>query len=384
VKAIQLLAHGAPGRFGFHEVPSPAPGPGEVLVRVRFCGVNRLDLWLEAGALPIPVRLPRTPGGEIAGEVASLGAEVTAWQPGDRVAVQSNLFCGQCEFCGRGEESLCLEAGLLGVDCDGGFAEFVTVPARALVRLPATVSYETSAALTLAGSTAMHMLTDRATVRAGDWVLVIGGASGVGSAAIQIARGLGARVLATGSNAPKRALALRLGAEAVVDSTAPDWPAQVRKLTARRGADLAIEHVGGAVLEQVFHCLARGGTVVTCGATAGREPRLNLWPFFAKQQRLIGSYGRTRQDMTTTLDWAATGRLQPVIDRVVPLEQAAEALAALRERRVLGKVLLRAMPDSDLGNGRWEEPSSGPRWPENLTHEPLGSANRRQAASPTH
>ena len=186
----------------------------------------------------------------------------------------------------------------------------------------------------------MHMLTDRAQVRPGDWVLVIGGASGVGSAAIQIARGLGARVVSTGSSEAKRALAARLGAEAVVDAADPAWPAHVRKITSKRGVDLVIEHVGGKVLEQAFSCLARGGTVVTCGATAGREPTLNLWPFFVKQQRLIGSYGRTRRDMEATLNWAAAGRLTPVVDRVVSLADAAAAFAALRSREVLGKVII--------------------------------------------
>jgi 2-desacetyl-2-hydroxyethyl bacteriochlorophyllide A dehydrogenase len=340
VKAFQLLGHGAPGHFEIREVPALQPGPGEVVVRVRACGLNRLDLWLEEGALPLPIQLPRTPGSEIAGEVAAIGSDVAGWQPGDRVAVQSNLFCGACEFCQRGDESLCLDARLLGVQCDGGFAEFVCVPARVLVRLPDALDFTTSAALTLAGSTAMHMLTDRAQVRPGDWVLVIGGASGVGSAAIQIARGLGARVVSTGSSEAKRALAVRLGAEAVVDAADSVWPAQVRKITNKRGVDLVIEHVGGKVLEQAFNCLARGGTVVTCGATAGREPTLNLWPFFVKQQRLIGSYGRTRRDMAATLDWAATGRLKPVVDRVFSLADAAAAFAALRCREVLGKVII--------------------------------------------
>jgi NADPH:quinone reductase-like Zn-dependent oxidoreductase len=340
MKVFQLIGHGQPGRFEIRDVPLPAPGVDEVVVRVRACGLNHLDLWLEEGALPIPISLPRTPGSEIAGTVAAVGTGASPWQPGDRVAVQSNLFCGECEFCRRGDESLCLDALLLGVQCDGGFAEFVRVPARALVRLPDALDFVTAAALTLAGSTAMHMLTNRAAVRAGEWVLVIGGASGVGSAAIQIARDLGARVLSTGSTPAKRELAMRLGAEAAVDPADPAWPAQVRRLTNRRGVDLVVEHVGGAVLEAVFQCLARGGTVVTCGATAGREPRLNLWPFFVKQQRLVGSYGRTRQDLVATLAWAAEGRLRPVLDRVWPLEETAVAFAALRNRAVLGKAVI--------------------------------------------
>jgi NADPH:quinone reductase-like Zn-dependent oxidoreductase len=341
VKAFQLVAHGAPGRFELRELPEPRPGPGEALVRVQACGLNRLDLWLEEAGLPIPVSLPRTPGGEIAGIIAALGPDVSGWRVGDAVAVQSNLFCGECEFCRRGDESLCLRGELLGVQRDGGFAEAVVVPVRALVRLPEGVDFDTSAALTLAGSTAMHMLTRRATVRPGDWVLVTAGASGVGSSAIQIAKHLGGRVLSTGSTEAKRALARQLGAEHALDATDPDWPRQVRQLTGRRGVDLVVEHVGGETLLRCLDCLARGGTLVTCGATAGREVRFNLWPFFVKEHRLIGSYGRTRADIVATLEWAAVGRLKPVVDSVFPLERAADAFARLRSRQALGKILIK-------------------------------------------
>lgn len=340
MKALQLVAHGSPGRFEWRDVPSPTPGPGEVVVLVKACGLNHLDLWLEEDGLPIKVPLPRTPGGEVAGVVESVGPDVAEWKSGDRVAVQSNLFCGHCEFCQRGEESICLNSSLLGVQCDGGFAERCLVPGRALVRLPAGVNFETSAALTLAGSTAMHMLTDRVSVKTGDWVLVVGGASGVGSAAIQIARGLGARVVTTASTPAKRAFCESLGAEAVVDPQDPDWPAAVRRYTAKRGADIVVEHVGGRVLESVFQCLARGGRVVTCGATAGREVTLNLWPLFVKQQSIVGSYGRTRRDLVATLEWADSGRLRAAIDAVVPFDEGASAFARLRERKVNGKLVL--------------------------------------------
>ena len=340
MKALQLIAQGQPGTFKLNNLPDPQPGPGEVVVRVRACGLNHLDLWLESAGLPIPVPLPRTPGGEVAGEISLVGDEVAGWKPGDRVAVQSNLFCGECEFCRRGDESICIKGELLGVSRNGGFAENVVVPARALVKLPSGLDFNTSAALTLAGSTAMHMLTNRTQVTPGDWVLVMGGASGVGSAAIQIAKQLGARVISTGSTESKRHLARQLGAQAVVDSTVDDWPAEVRQLTGKRGVDLVIEHIGGDVFTKCFDCLARGGTIVTCGATAGREVRLNLWPLFVKQQRLIGSYGRTRADIQATLDWAAIGKINPVIDSTYPLADAPAAFAKLRSRSVLGKILI--------------------------------------------
>ena len=340
MKAVQLVAHGAPGHFELHELPEPKAASDEVVVQVKACGLNHLDLWLEEAGLPIPLQLPRTPGGEIAGCIVDVGSGIKDWRRGEAVTIQSNLFCGECEFCQKGEESLCLNGEILGVQRDGGFAEKVVVPARSLVRLPAGMDFETPAALTLAGSAAMHVLTHRARVRAGDWVLVIGGASGVGSAAIQIAKQLGGRVISTGSTEPKRVLAQRLGAEFAVDSNDANWPAEVRKITKRRGVDLVVEHVGGGVLQRCFECLARGGTIVTCGATAGREVNLNMWPFFVKEQRLIGSGGRNRADIQATLEWATAGKLKPVIDSVFPLDQTAAAFAKLRSRNVLGKILV--------------------------------------------
>jgi len=340
MKAIQLTSHGSPGQLVLSELPDLSPGPGEAVIDVRACGLNRLDLWVEQGALPVPIELPRIPGGEAAGTIRALGADAGDWKIGDRVAIQSNLFCGRCEYCARGDESVCLHSQLLGVQRDGGFAEQVRVPARVLVRLPDAVSFETSAALTLAGSTAMHMLTRRTTVKPGDWVLAIGASSGVGSHAIQIAKQLGARVITTGSTAEKRQFGLRLGADLAVDATQPDWPAEVRAATNKRGVDVVVEHVGGDVLARCFECLARGGAIVTCGATAGREVPLKLWGFFVREQRLIGSYGRSRADIAATLDWAAQGKIKPQIDRVFPLAQTREAFDALRERKVMGKVVV--------------------------------------------
>jgi 2-desacetyl-2-hydroxyethyl bacteriochlorophyllide A dehydrogenase len=340
MKAVQLIAQGAPGQLQYHDVPDPVAGPGEAVVRVRACGLNRLDLWFEEGNLPIPLPLPRIPGCEVSGEILALGKDVNNWREGDRVAVQSNLFCGQCEFCARGEESICLNGELLGIQRDGGFAERVVVPASALVRLPDKVDFTTAAALTLAGSTAMHMLMYRAQVRPGDWVLAIGGTSGVGSAAIQIARQLGTRVISTGSTEAKRRFAAGLGAEHVVDTSRTDWPSEIRKITQKHGVDVVVEHVGGEVLRQCFTCLARGGTIVTCGATSGREVPLTLWPFFVKEQKLVGSYGRNRKDIIATLDWAAAGKIKAVIDKVYPLPATREAYAALRQRAVMGKAVI--------------------------------------------
>ena len=340
MRAVQLTKHGAPGIFKVGEIDVPKLAPDEVLVQVKACGLNRLELWAEEGGLPVPLQLPRTLGGEIAGIIAELGADVDDWRKGERVAVQSNLFCGFCEYCLKAEESICLNGKLLGIDRDGGFAGYVAVPARSLVRIPAEVDFVASAALTLAGSTAMHMLTNRAEVRSSEWVLVMAGASGVGTYAIQIAKQLGAQVIATGSTEAKRNFAKTMGADAVVDSTDPNWPNLVRDLTQKRGVDLIVEHVGGDVFEKCFQCLGRGGTIVTCGATAGKKVEMNLWPFFVKEQRLIGSYGRNRSDVEVIMEWAAYGKVKPVVHSTYPLERLADAFAELRSRKVMGKVVI--------------------------------------------
>jgi NADPH:quinone reductase-like Zn-dependent oxidoreductase len=341
MRAVQLVAHGAPGILELIDVPRPVPASDEVLVQVKACGLNRLDLWAEEAGLPIKMKLPRILGGEISGVISELGDDVDQWRIGQRVAIQSNLFCGACEYCLKGDESLCLNGSLLGVDRDGGFAEYVTVPARALVAIPAGLDFDASSALTLAGSTAMHMLTNRTEVRSADWVLVIAAGSGVGTYAIQIAKQLGAQVITTGSTDAKRTFGKTLGADFVLDSNDATWPAQVREITKKRGVDLVVEHVGGEVFEKCFQCLARSGVIVTCGATAGRNVQLNLWPLFVKQQCVIGSYGRNRADIETVLEWAAHGRIRPAIHQTFPLERTAEAFRSLRDRQVVGKILVK-------------------------------------------
>lgn len=345
LRKFEITAHGKPGSGHIVEMSPLVPGPDEVVVRVAYCGLNHLDLWMEAGELPIKLKLPRVPGGEISGIISRSHASVSFLTPGTPVAIQSNVFCGQCDFCRDDEQSLCLDSQLLGVHRDGGLASEIVVPARVVTPLEPGVNLAHVAAVTLAGSTAMHMLTNRYKVQPGQWVLVSGAASGVGSFAIQIARELGARVITTGSTPEKRALGISLGAEAAFNQHDPDWPSQVRKFTGKKGVDLIVEHIGGAVLENSFHCLARNGTIVTCGATAGRNVQLNLWPFFVKQYSIIGSYGRTHQDFLNTLDWLRQGRIKPVIHAIRPLAESGNALYELRLGRVLGKSLVQIQPD---------------------------------------
>ena len=339
MKALRFHEHGGPEVLRLEEVPDPQPGDGEVVVRVRACGANRLDLWVRAGTLPVKVPLPHISGSEVAGEVAALGPGVRGVSEGQRVAVHPYLFDGTCEYCLAGEESTCLRGDILGLVSDGGFAELVKVPANSLVPIPDGLGFEQAAALTLAAMTAWHML-DRARIEPGETVLVLAAGSGVGSAAIQIARLRGARVIATASSDEKLERARELGAHELVNYAREDLREAVRRLTNRRGVDVVVEHVGQATWPASVASLARNGRLVTCGATTGSDARFDLWSFFAKQISFIGCYGGRREDLRSILAVAAAGDIQPVIDRVLPLERVGEAQAALEAREQFGKIII--------------------------------------------
>jgi NADPH:quinone reductase-like Zn-dependent oxidoreductase len=339
MRAMRFHQFGAADVQRLEAAPDPSPADGQALIRVRACGVNRLDLFVREGKVPVKVPLPHISGSEVAGEVAALGPGVAGFSLGQRVAVHPYLACGACEYCLAGEESTCLRGDILGLLSDGGYADLVAVPANALVPIPAQLSFEQSAALTLAAVTAWHML-DRARVQPGETVLVLAAGSGVGSAAIQIAKLRGARVIATASSTSKLEKARQLGADVTVDYVAEDLRGAVRQLTGRRGVDVVVEHVGQATWAASVASLARNGRLVTCGATSGSDVNLDLWSMFAKQISLIGCYGGRRDDLRRVLAAAAQGALEPVIDRVLPLEQLNEAQAALESREQFGKIII--------------------------------------------
>ena len=339
MKALRFHEHGGPEVLRLEEVPDPRPGDGEVVVRVRACGANRLDLWVRQGSVPVKVPLPHISGSEVAGEVAALGPGVRGASEGQRVAVHPYLFDGTCEYCLAGEESTCLRSDILGLISDGGFAELVKVPASALVPIRDGLGFEQAAALTLAAMTAWHML-DRARIEPGETVLVLAAGSGVGSAAVQIARLRGARVIATASSDAKLERARELGAHELVNYAREDLREAVRRLTNRRGVDVVVEHVGQATWPASVASLARNGRLVTCGATTGSDAHFDLWSFFAKQISFIGCYGGRRDDLRSVLSVAAAGDLRPVIDRVLPLDKVGEAQAALEAREQFGKIII--------------------------------------------
>ena len=340
MKATIFHEHGGPEVLRVEDVAEPEAGPGQVLVKVGACGVNRLDLWSREGTVRAKVPLPHISGSEVAGEVAAVGAGVAGIEEGQRVAVAPYLHCGQCEYCLAGEETTCLRGDILGMVSQGGYAEYVAVPANSLVPLPNTLSYTDAAALGLAALTAYHMVVTRAKVRPGEHVLVLAAGSGVGSAAAQLARLSGARVIAAAGSDEKVARALDLGADEGINYEREDLREAVRRLTNRRGVDVVVEHVGQATFAASVASLARNGRLVTCGATTGSEARFDLWSFFAKQLQFIGGYGGTRGELASLLALAAQGRYRPVIHQTYGLAGVAEAQETLAARRQFGKLVV--------------------------------------------
>ncbi|MFN0072336.1 MAG: zinc-binding dehydrogenase [Chloroflexota bacterium] len=340
MKAAFIEQHGGPEVVQIGEQPTPEPAPGQVLLKVAACGVNWLDILVREAHTPAKISFPRIMGSEVAGTVTTLGLGVTHIAVGARMAVHPYLHCGTCEFCLAGEESVCVRGDILGLMSNGGYAEYVCVPANSLVPIPEAVSFMDAAAVTLATLTAWHMLIKRARLQPGERVLVLGASSGVGSAAIQIAKLAGATVIATAGSDAKLELARKLGADEVVNHTEGDIRDAVRTWTGRRGVDVVVEHVGEATFQTSVAALARNGRLVICGTTTGSNGPLNLWTLFAKQNEIIGSYGGTRAELGRVLELVGEGRLHPVIDSVVPLDQVVSAQQRLLAREQLGKIIV--------------------------------------------
>lgn len=343
----RVARHGGPEALEWGELPDPAPAPGEVLVRVRACALNHLDLWLRNGVPGHRFPLPLVPGSEIAGVVEALGPGVDGPAPGTPVLVGSGVSCGVCPECSAGRDPLCERFGILGEDRDGGYAELVAVPRRNLFDLPRGLSYVEAAAIPLVFVTAWHMLVDRARLAMHEDVLVQAAGSGVSSAAIQIARLLGARrIFATAGSEEKLVRARELGATDTIHYREQDFAKAVREATGKRGVDVVIEHVGGETFERSLRCLARGGRVVLCGATTGGEASINLRAVFFKSLSILGSTMGSNAELATLLPWFDRGELVPVVDRSCPLEEAPAAQQLLSAREVTGKIVLTVGDDA--------------------------------------
>lgn len=340
MKAILFKRHGGPEVLEYTDVPPPPIAANEVLVRVRAVALNHLDLWVRRGLPGTEIPLPHIPGSDVAGEIAKVGELVTRLKVGERVLLAPGVSCGQCAACVGGADNLCRRYTNLGYMIDGGCAEFVKAPEVNAIRIPGDLSWEEAAAVPLVFLTAWHMLVARAQLRVGEDVLVLGAGSGVGSAAIQIAKLHGARVIAATSTPAKIKKARELGADEVIDYAQQDIPSEVRRLTAKRGVDVVFEHVGKATWESSVLSLATGGRLVTCGATTGYDVRVDIRYLFSRHLSLLGSYMGSKAELHTVLKFIGQRRLRAVIDRVMPLAECRRAHEILEKREQFGKIVL--------------------------------------------
>jgi NADPH:quinone reductase-like Zn-dependent oxidoreductase len=336
MKAVRFHEHGGPDVLRFEDAPDPPADDGDVLVRVRACALNHLDVWNRKGVVRLP--MPHISGADVAGDVVeSTHRDVP---PGMRVMLQPGLSCGRCPACLDGRDNECPRYDVLGSQRDGGYAELVRVPARNIIPLPDAIGFVEAAAFPLTFVTAWHMLVTRARVRPGDDVLVLAAGSGVGQAAVQVAWLHGARVFATAGTEEKMARARELGAVDVINHHTQDLVAEIRRVTGNRGVDIVIEHVGAATWGRSLKCLTRGGRLVTCGATTGYNADVDLRFLFARQYSLMGSYMGTKSELLQAATFFFSGELRAIVDRTFPLSAAAEAQQYLEESRHFGKVVL--------------------------------------------
>jgi NADPH:quinone reductase-like Zn-dependent oxidoreductase len=341
MRAAVVREHGGLDKVSIEEREIPTPAPDEVLVRVKAAGMNHLDLWVRRGVPGHPFPLPMILGCDFAGVVEQVGSSaVRNTKVGDEVCVAPGFSCGTCAACLAGNDNLCKSYGIYGEMRDGGCAEYAVVKAANILPKPPEMTWEAAAAWPLAFLTAWHMLAVRAAVRPGETVLVHAAGSGVGSAAVQIAKLLGARVIATASTAAKLARAKELGADDLVNHTAEDFAQATRRLTGKRGVDVVFEHTGAATWDGSVKSLAWGGRLVTCGATAGFDAKFDLRVLFFKQLSFLGSTMGSRAELWQILDLMRAGKLRPVVDRVMPLAEIREAHRVLESRAQFGKIVL--------------------------------------------
>jgi NADPH:quinone reductase-like Zn-dependent oxidoreductase len=340
MRAVLVRRHGGPEVLEIAEVPRPQAAAGQVVVQVKAAGVNHLDTWVRRGMPGVTLPLPRILGSDAAGVVAEIGPGVERPRVGERVFVAPGFSCGRCVPCLSGWEPLCRDYGILGEHCNGTQTEFVALPAASALPLPDSLSFEAGAAFPLVFLTAWHMLVTRGGVRPGDDVLVHAGGSGVGSAAIQIARLHGARVFTTVGSDDKAARTRALGATEAINYRSADFLPEIRRLTGKRGVDIVIESVGEETWDRSLKALAKGGRMVTCGAASGYQGATDIRYVFTKGLSILGSTMGSRAELLQIATLLGRGVMQPVLDRVLPLERVAEAHDAMARRALFGKVVL--------------------------------------------
>lgn len=340
MKAVAISGHGGLEVLEVTELPDPAIDDDEVLIRVKACALNHLDVWVRRGLPGVEFPMPHVLGSDIAGVVAQVGRLVKNVKPDQAVVLSPGVSCMHCEYCLSGRDNLCASYDILGYRADGGYAEYVKAPSFNVIPKPANLSFEEASSIPLVFLTAWHMLVEGVRLKPGETMLVHAAGSGVGSAAIQIGKLLGARVLATASTDAKLAKAKSLGADEAINYQQEDFLKAVKRLTGKRGVDVVFEHTGEATWEKSIRSLARSGRLVTCGATSGFKGNLDIRYLFSRQISLHGSYMGAKTELIEVIKFFEDGRLKPVVDRVLPLEKAAEAHKAIEDRAQFGKVVL--------------------------------------------
>lgn len=340
MKAVIFEQHGGPEVLRLAEVPDPQIKANEVLVEVRACALNHLDVWVRNGLPGIKVPLPHILGNDVAGVVREVGELVTWVNAGDEVMLQPGVSCGHCAECLAGRDNMCDEYDIIGSRRDGGYAELVSVPGINVIPKPKNLTWEEAAALPLVTLTAWHMLVARADVQPGEDVLVHAAGSGVGSVGIQIAKLRGARVITTASSVEKLAKARELGADETIDYTQDDWPKQVRRLTNGRGVDVVFEHTGATTWPGSILSLKKGGRLVTCGATSGFDAKTDLRHVFYRHLTILGSMMGSKADLLAAMKFVESGQIRAVVDQILPLSEARKAHELMEERAQFGKLVL--------------------------------------------
>ena len=340
MKAVRFHEHGGPEVFRYEDAPDPKILANEVLVKVKACALNHLDLWLRMGVRRWQLPMPHIVGADISGEVAEVGPLITRVKVGDRVLLSPGISCGQCEQCFQGLDSACRSYTLYGLLVDGGYAEYVRAAEMNVIPIPGDLDFDEAAAVPLVFVTAWHMLFTRAALKPGEDVLVIGAGSGVGMAATQICKLVGARVIATAGADWKLEKARELGADEVINHSKQSIAEEVKRLTAKRGVDVVFEHVGAAVWEDCFESLATYGRLVTCGTTSGPEVKLNMQVLYGRQRSILGSFMGSKSELLAVLKFIGQRRLKPVIDSAFSLAEARAAQEKMESRNFFGKILL--------------------------------------------
>lgn len=338
MKAVRIHQFGGPEVLTYEDIPDPQPRKDQVLIRVRACSLNHLDLWVRKG-LP-GVKLPHILGSDIAGEVVQVGEYVTGLKTGQRVVVAPMHFCGHCAKCVAGFQNQCREFTVIGNAVDGGNCELFAAPAANVIPIPDSLDFNQAASVPLVFVTAWHMFVGLAGIRPGQTVLVLGASSGVGIAAIQIAKLFHCRVITTAGNETKLDKARALGADFGIDHYKQKISDEVRKITNKEGVDIVVEHVGAATWDESMRCLKTAGTLVTCGATTGPNVGVDLRHLFARQLRLLGSYMGTMAELYEVLGHVFDARLKPVVDRTFPLKEIRAAHEYLEKSAMFGKVIV--------------------------------------------